>query len=526
MLESNIKSPGVYINEVNAFPNAVVAVATAVPAFIGYTPQAMYEGKSYVNVPMKVTSFAEFQSIYALPDPDPPADPASQYTPDYYLVKQDSQPTKGDYMLIAGSYYSIVPDPNSIYYMYNSIQLFYQNGGGDAYIVSVGSYGPSSGTPMEPGAQIVNPNVVLSDLTGGLELLKNEQEPTMYICPEATLLSVEENGTLMQTMLLQNTEVQTAVSVFDIIGGRNPTALSYTDDITKFRESCGSVGLKWGTAYFPFVGTTVMQNSDFSYMNLFGGDIAQLKPLLSPPTDPNPAVDAIINNIENPPTPPLSVSQNNNALLIASDTYATIIKHIKADSNMLPPSGGMAGVMATTDNQYGVWQAPANTSIVSVVSLPIQLSEAQQGNLNVDAVSGKSVNAIRFFNGLGILVWGARTLDGNSLDWRYLSVRRTMTMIEQSCKLAAQAYVFDPNVKNTWEAIKTMIGSFLSTVWTEGGLQGASAADAYSVDCGLGSTMTSEDILKGFLKVSVKVAVVRPAEFIIINFQQQMATSS
>jgi len=366
----------------------------------------------------------------------------------------------------------------------------------------------------------------LTDLTNGLELLKNEQEPTMYICPDATLLPVEENGTLMSTMLLQNAEMQTAIRVFDIIGGRNPTALGYNDDITKFRESTGTVGLSYGTAYFPFVGTSIMQNADFSYMNLFGGDVSQLKPLLSPPTAPNPQVDAIINNIENPPSPPLTVSQNNSALLIASGTYSTIIKHIKADSNMLPPSGGMAGVMSTIDNSEGVWQAPANTSMVSVVSLPFNLSEAQQGNLNVDAVSGKSVNAIRFFNGLGILVWGARTLDGNSLDWRYLSVRRTMIMIEQSCKLAAQAYVFDPNVKNTWEAIKSMIGSFLSTIWSEGGLQGASAADAFSVECGLGTTMTSEDILKGFLKVSVKVAVVRPAEFIIINFEQQMATSS
>ena len=142
------------------------------------------------------------------------------------------------------------------------------------------------------------------------------------------------------------------------------------------------------------------------------------------------------------------------------------------------------------------------------------------------AVSGKSINAIRFFNGLGILVWGARTLDGNSLDWKYLPVRRTMTFLEQSCKLAAQAYVFEPNDKNTWEAVKAMIGSFLTTIWKEGGLQGASAADAFSVECGLGTTMTSEDLANGFMKVSIKVAVVRPAEFIILTFQQQMAKSS
>ena len=127
MIASNIKSPGVYINEQNAFPNSVVAVATAVPAFIGYTPQAEYNGKSYTNVPYKITSFAEFQSIYCYPNAAPPASPAVQYSPEYYLVQQKSEPTDRDYMIINGAYYSILPDPNTIYYMYNSVALFYQN---------------------------------------------------------------------------------------------------------------------------------------------------------------------------------------------------------------------------------------------------------------------------------------------------------------------------------------------------------------------------------------------------------------
>ena len=526
MLESNIKSPGVYINELNAFPNSVVAVATAVPVFIGYTPQASYEGKSYTNVAQKITSFGEFQSIYCYPDPDLPAPPAKQYSPQYYLVAQKSKPTDPNYMMINNTYYSIVPDPNTIYYMYNSIQLFYQNGGGDAYIISVGTYGAPSGNAMAPGTQIVNPNVSLSDLTGGLQLLKNEEEPTMYICPDATLLSVADNATLMQLMLLTCTETQTAISVFDIIGGRNPDPLMYTNDIITFRNNTGVQGLNYGTAYYPFIGTTTMQPQDIDYTNLFGGDLKQLAPLINPASNPNQNVATILANIASPPGPALTVQQYNNALINSSKLYSTIIKNILTDANMLPPSGAMAGVMTTIDSQEGVWQAPANTSIVGAVSLPISLSESQQGNLNMDAVSGKSINAIRFFNGIGILVWGARTLDGNSGDWKYLSVRRTVTMLEQSCKLAAHAYVFEPNTKNTWESVKAMISSFLTTIWKEGGLMGASAADAFSVDCGLGTTMTSDDILSGFMLVTVKVAIVRPAEFILITFQQQMAVSS
>lgn len=525
MLESNIKSPGVYIDEKNAFPNSVVPVATAVPAFIGYTPQAEYEGKSYTNVAQKVTSFAEFQSIFCLADPPPPADPAKQYNPEYYLVEQKSRPEKGDYMLIDGKFYSIVPDPNTIYYLYNSVRLFYENGGGDAYIVSVGDYGPSSGKPMDPGTQIINPNVSLTDLQGGLEVLLNEQEPTMYICPEATLLSVDNNSTLMESMLAQNVEMMTAISVFDIIGGRNPDPIMYTNDITTFRSGTGTNGLSYGTAYYPFIGTTVMQNQDIDYTNLFGGDTKQLEAIINPADNPDPNVASILSGIDSGNG--LTVSQNNNSLLVSSQTYSAIIKHVLSDANILPPSGAMAGVMATIDNNEGVWKAPANTSITGAVSLPINLSESQQGGLNMDAVSGKSINAIRSFpGGLGILVWGARTLDGNSMDWKYLSVRRTMNFLEQSCKLAAQAFVFEANTKNTWESIKAMIGSFLTTIWKEGGLQGASAADAFSVACGLGTTMTSDDITNGFLKVTVKVAITHPAEFIVLTFVQQQAQSS
>ncbi|MBV1923450.1 MAG: phage tail sheath subtilisin-like domain-containing protein [Flavobacteriaceae bacterium] len=522
---SNIKSPGVYINEINGFGNSVVPVETAVPAFIGYTPQALYEGKSYVNIPQKITSFADFKTIFCYPDPEAPASPAKQYNPQYYLVKQTEKPEKGDYIEFNNEYHSILPDPNTIYYLYNSIKLFYENGGGDAYIVSVGTYGEATGTPIKLGDQIVNRNVELNDLLGGIALLKNETEPTMYICPEATLLTVGNNGNLMQEMLLQNTEMQTAISIFDVIGGKDPDPIMYTEDITTFRNNTGVNGLDYGTAYYPFVGTTIMQLTDLDYTNLFGGDIKALEAILNTEEDVSESLSAIFAYMKDPNSK-LTVDQCNNALLNASKIYSNIMKHVLSDANLLPPSGGMAGVITTTDNQEGVWKAPANTSMVGVASLPINLSETQQGGLNMDAVSGKSINAIRSFNGLGILIWGARTLDGNSMDWKYLSIRRTMIYLEQSCKLAAQAYVFEPNNKNTWEGVKAMISSFLSGIWKQGGLQGASASDAFSVECGLGSTMTPEDILQGFMNITIKVAVSHPAEFIVITFQQQMATSS
>lgn len=524
MNPSNIKTPGVYINEINAFPNSVVPVATAVPAFIGYTPQAEYEGKSYLNKPTKITSFAEFQAIFCYPNPTPPESPVQQYSPQYYLEKQNKKPTSGNFVKIHNNYYAILPDPNTIYYLYNSIRLFYNNGGKNAYIVSVGTYGEASKKPIAIGEQIINSNVKLSDLQNGLSLLKDEQEPTLYICPEATLLSVENNGRLMQDMLMQCSEMQTAISIFDIIGANHPDSINYYQDIETFRNNTGTNALKYGTAYYPFVNTVISKPEEVNYTNLFGGDVTQLEAVLLTESQPNLSIQRIINSIKNEKN--LTIVEYNNALIAASKEYETILKEVLNEVNLLPPSGGIAGVITTIDNTVGVWKSPANTSINSVVSLPINLTSDQQEGLNIDALTGKSVNAIRFFTGQGVLIWGARTLDGNSMDWKYISVRRTMIFLEQSCKLAAHAYVFEANDANTWKAVKYMISNFLTDIWKQGGLQGAKASDAFSVQCGLGTNMTAQDILNGFMNVSVKVAVVRPAEFIVITFQQQMVTSS
>jgi len=508
------KTPGVYFNEINAFPNAIVPVATAIPAFIGYTPQAVYNGQPYTNLAVKVGTFEEFEAIFGPPE--------AGY-PQYYLVPAAKAPATGSYLNINGQDYLVLPDVATVYYLYNCVELFYANGGGDAYIVSVGGYGAPDAGPPTPGSPLVNPNVKLDDLLRGLGALITAQEVTLYCCPDAVLLSPADNAALMQAMLLQCSQLRSAMSIFDIIGAKYPDPVSYTNDITAFRNSTGGTALDFGCAYYPFIGATILQDGDINYTNLFGGDTSQLASLLDPPYMPNPAAAAILSAIENPPPNPLPVDQYNSQLLAASATYTQIMNAVLADANLLPACGALAGIMATTDANMGVWHAPANVSVIDVDSLPIQLTDTQQAFLNVDAVTGKSVNAIRLFTGTGILVWGARTLDGNSQDWRYISVRRTMIMIEQSCKLALQAYVFAPDDAATWSAVKSTISNFLTGIWQQGGLAGASPADSFSVSCGLGSTMTPEDILNNIMRVSILVAVTHPAEFLVITLEQQMA---
>ena len=498
-------------------------MATAIPAFIGYTPKATFQGKSCLNKPVKVNSFADFKSIFCLDDPPAPQPPAKQYDPHYYLVEQNGGSGGQNILTVNGKTYAVLPDPNTVYYLYNSVRLFYNNGGGDAYIVAVGNYGPASGKPLGAGAPLVNPNVSLNDLLNGIKALKKEPEPTMYICPEATLLSIAENGNLMQAMLLQNESMRTAISIFDIIGAKDPDPLLYTNDIQNFRTNTGVNGLGFGVAYYPFVGTTIMQAEELDYNNFFGGDTGKLKTILSPVSAPDQAIETIFQEIEDPNSN-LNHTQLQKALLSASPVYANIMQKVREDVNLLPPSGGMAGVMTMIDNQEGVWKAPANVSMVSVANLPINLNEGQQATLNVDAVSGKSINALRKFAGLGILVWGARTLDGNSNDYRYVPVRRTLIFIEQSLKLAIEPYVFEPNDQNTWKSIIAVCENFLNDLWRRGGLVGAKPNDAFAVKCGLGTTMTAQDILEGNLYVSIQIALTHPAEFIILNLHQKMTS--
>jgi phage tail sheath protein FI len=153
----------------------------------------------------------------------------------------------------------------------------------------------------------------------------------------------------------------------------------------------------------------------------------------------------------------------------------------------------------------------------------VQLTDEQHGRMNNAPSSGKSINAIRSFPGKGVLVWGARTLDGNGNDWRYISVRRLFITIEEAVKRATEFAVFEPNDMSTWLKVKGMIDSYLYRLWERGALRGSRAEEAYVVSVGLGKTMTQQDILEGRLKVEIGLAAVRPAEFIILSFSHKLA---
>jgi phage tail sheath protein FI len=514
------KYPGVYIKEENAFPDSVVAVATAVPAFIGYTQRAEHKGKSCLHEAVRISSFRDFLTFFgALTAAGEAAPGREQYTPVYIPVI--SAKGSGEISL-AGKAYDLLPDPDTIFYLYNSLRLFYLNGGADCYVVSVGLIGDPAGKPLAAAAPLVNPSVKYDDLRRGLDVIAKEAEPTMIVVPDALLLPKDEYGTLLCDILSQCGELGSRVGLLDIYHGEAPDPGKYEIDLADFRERVGTENLSYGAAYYPFLKTTVLDDSCINFVNL-GGDkiLSAILPMAG--SEPLKTLLAQIAKLDEKGAP--SSDQIEDGLRQASLDYRQLHDRLLATTNILPPSGAIAGVYTAVDNNRGVWVSPANVSLIGVRDVTLLITDQMQGPLKVDPVMGKSINAIRPFAGRGVMVWGARTLDGNGQDWRYVNVRRTMIMIEQSVKFALRAFVSEPNAAGTWSSVKQTLASFLRNLWSPGALAGAKPEEAFDVAVGLGETMTTEDIANGVMNVTIRLAVTHPGEFMFITVSQKMQTA-
>lgn len=213
-------------------------------------------------------------------------------------------------------------------------------------------------------------------------------------------------------------------------------------------------------------------------------------------------------------------------LTIYTNEFSDGIKKAVEDMRIvMPPSPAVAGVYARVDADRGVWKAPANVSLNRVTGPAVKLTVSENDRIYVHADSGKSINAIRAFTGKGTLIWGARTIDGGSNEWRYISVRRFFNMVEDSVKSASARFVFEPNDANTWVKVKAMIENFLITQWRAGALMGSTPDEAFYVSVGLGQTMNETDINEGKMIIEIGMAAVRPAEFIILRFSHKMMES-
>ena len=491
-------TPDVYIREIKVFPPSVAEVETAIPAFIGYTEKATKAtDNDLIRKPTKIYSMTEYELLFGGPQAE---------TLDFEVRTRDdggknAQPTN-------------IAAPQPDYLLYYSLRLFFDNGGGQCYVVSVGLYQTPAAIALT-GPSSATTEITKYGLQDGLNDVGLEDEPTLLVIPEAIRLSYTDYAKLAQAMLQQCTALADRFAIIDAFGGDQPpgtdiqvaggTPATMKEVIDANREAWVGVVdvLKYGATYYPFLKTMMNPVVDETKVNV------TIEP---PPPPAAPPASVTMESLRTSVPPNLEVY---NAVKAALDRVFI----------MLPPSGAVAGVYSYTDTSRGVWKAPANVPLNNVLEPAVKLDSKAQEPLNNHATTGKSINALRAFAGKGTLVWGARTLAGNDNEWRYVNVRRFFNMVEESVKKSTYWAVFESNDANTWVKVRGMIESYLTQKWREGALAGATPKDAFFVRCGLGTTMNAQDILEGRMNVEIGMAVVRPAEFIILKFSHKMQVS-
>lgn len=531
-MASTYKTPGVKVEEISTLPASVAQVETAIPAFIGYTEKAIRDGVA-IEGATRITSLMDYVSLFGGPQSQTGISASLSTNADKKIT------------VIANA-----PEAPSKYLMYHSMKMFFNNGGGPCYIISIGQY-----------SGLIEKDPMLA----GLAILKTEDEPTLIVFPDSVNLpSSAAFYAVYQASLAQCATLQDRFAVTDV--WQDPAVTDWNVNITTCRDGVGMASLKYGAVYYPFLKTslnypyndadvTVNDSGDFldskfvltlamsSSSTYFTGDqlplvagsavidaeytsgdqlISDLDALFAAGGFPLAASKIVKIKKDTDTTTSNDTSTTLLALKTSDNERYNLVKAELTKLTMtLPPSSAVVGVYARVDADRGVWKAPANVSLSSVIEPAQKITNEEQRDLNVHT-TGKSVNAIRTFAGKGVLIWGARTLAGNDNEWRYVPVRRFFNMVEESVKKATEFVVFEPNDANTWMRTKAMIENYLTGLWRAGALAGAKPDDAFFVNVGLGTTMTSQDILEGRMIIEIGMAAVRPAEFIILRFSHKL----
>lgn len=478
-----LATPGVYVQEIPSLPPSVAEVETAIPAFIGYTEKAdLVSPGDLINIANKVTSLSDYITFYG----GPPIEANDSVTID---IKDHG----GNQMDV-----TIKTDASKLskFNLYYSIKHFYDNGGGTCYIVSVGKY---------KGEGDATTSISKDSLIAGLAIVNDVDEVTLLAIPESNKIDKDSHKAIVNAMIAQASKLMDRFALVDPFVVTPKTSSDPNGDIdgdsTIIRDaSLSAAENSFAAAYYPNLVTTYGLTFDFDNLKV---------------------TSYVLDGSASDPVSGKTMSQ----LGSGSIFYNKVQTEIQKQYVVLPPSGAIAGLYTRIDNTKGVWKAPANESLLSVSMPNLAISSREQENMNIDSNSGKSINAIRSFPGFGTLVWGARTLNGNDNEWKYISVRRFFNMVEESVKKSSQWAVFEPNTISTWIKIQAMIENYLFLKWREGALAGSKPEQAYYVRVGLGTTMTSVDILEGRMNVEIGMAVARPAEFIVLKFTQLMQQS-
>ena len=451
---------------ISVLPPPVVEVETALPAFVGYTAKATGNvSRDLILVPTKISSMREFENLFG-------------HLFDNEITITIHKNSDNEFSVCSFKEVTLK------YLLYYSVKIYFENGGGPCYIISVDTYQ----NPQQVLLKQYN-GLPHAGLLDGLFKLSEVADVSLIVVPEAVKLSAHEYSQLVRAALLQCHILDNRFAIFDLYDGdvHNP-------DLSQSMGLFGNQYLNCGSAYYPFVRTTMN-----SYVNTEGSNLKVI-------------YNGKEYNLDQLKKLGWSVTR-----LVRSEMKNRFVN--------LPSSGAVAGTYVTSDRNRGVWKSPANLSLYGVMEPLVAIDKQSYPGHDVDTDYGRSVNNLRAFSGKGVLVLGARTLESNDNEERYVSVRRFMIMVKESLRTSTCWVIFEPNEANTWMKICIMIEYYLNMKWMEGALAGISPQQAFYVNCGLGTTMTSLDVEEGRIIVEVGLAILRASEFKLIKFSHNLKFS-
>lgn len=459
--------PGIYQEEILSIPPSVEEVDSAIPAFVGYTAKATRkESGDLLMVPAKVGSIREFEAFFGFP-----------YENNIKLVI--SSDAKGQFSVSE-------QDESALkYLLYYSVRIYFENGGGPCYILSVGLFTSPQKVLLKSSYGSRN-----AGLLEGLNKLAEVPDVTLIVIPEAVCLPADEYSELVKSVLQQCSALGNRFAILDLYEGNNPHP-----DLNQNRALFGNKFLGFGSAYYPFVRTkmTYYVSSDCHNVSVeYGGEVV-----------------------------PLGFLRSKNLHL-----YKFVRKLLNNRFVVLPPSGAVAGAYVTTDKIRGPWKSPANINLKGVIEPVVTVDNQLYDLFNAGPESGKSINNIRSFAGKGTLVLGSRTLASGDNEKKYIPVSRFIIMVKETLKRSTSWVGFEPNDPATWSRIRIIIEKYLRQKWQEGALAGVSEQSSFYVKCGLGDTMTDQDIEVGKTHIEVGLAMLRPSEFTVLSYTHQSKASA
>lgn len=514
-MPATLSYPGVYIEELQSPVRSIASVSTSVTAFIGRTRRGPADRAELIH------SFAEFEQIFG---------GLWRQSPLSYAVQQ--------YFLNGGRDAVIVRVHNGATRATITLPA---EGDGDVTLLleaaNPGSWGQGLSAAVDHDAALVDGdtlfNLHIADATSGVvELHRN--------------LSVNAGAARFITKVLERD------SKLARVGGQVPTGLPKATSTERDKKSgafCMSASSATGhdgevIGQDEILGTAAGTAGKRGMRALDEVDIFNLLCIppyhyddtSNQPSDPSSVVwdeaasycekrRAILLvdppkswTDESPPYKDFGVTPHANAALY----FPRLIALDPLQENRpaaFAPCGAIAGVIARTDANRGVWKAPAgiDAALMGSIDLSVRLTNEENGELNP-----LGINCLRAFDGVGRVSWGARTMRGADRladQWKYLPVRRLALYIEESLYRGTQWVVFEPNDEPLWAQIRLNVGAFMQGLYRQGAFQGASPREAYLVKCDA-QTTTQADINLGIVNILVGFAPLKPAEFVVIKIQQ------